>query len=92
MLAVTSHRYIQVESAAGVAVVTLNRPEKRNALSLDVMRELIAAFEAIGADRSVKVAILRGIGPVFSRRPRPARDARSAASTSTARRSTCACS
>lgn len=66
MLAATSQRYIQVESAAGVAVVTLNRPEKRNALSLDVMRELVAAFEAIGADRSVKVAILRGIGPVFS--------------------------
>jgi enoyl-CoA hydratase/carnithine racemase len=66
MLAVTSYRYILVESAGSVAVVTLNRPEKRNALSLDVMRELIAAFEAIGADRSVKVAILRGIGPVFS--------------------------
>jgi enoyl-CoA hydratase/carnithine racemase len=66
MPAVTSYRYIQVESAGSVAVVTLNRPEKRNALSLDVMRELIAAFEAIGADRSVKVAILRGVGPVFS--------------------------
>jgi enoyl-CoA hydratase/carnithine racemase len=66
MLAVTSQRYILVESAGSVAVVTLNRPEKRNALSLDVMRELIAAFEAIGADRGVKVAILRGIGPVFS--------------------------
>jgi enoyl-CoA hydratase/carnithine racemase len=66
MLAVTSQRYIHVESAAGTAVVTLNRPEKRNALSLDVMRELIAAFDAIGADRSVKVAILRGVGPVFS--------------------------
>ncbi|HWT05674.1 MAG TPA: enoyl-CoA hydratase [Xanthomonadales bacterium] len=66
MLAVTSQRFILVESAGSVAVVTLNRPEKRNALSLDVMRELIAAFEAIGADRGVKVAILRGIGPVFS--------------------------
>ncbi|HYW54596.1 MAG TPA: enoyl-CoA hydratase [Dongiaceae bacterium] len=62
----TSPRYIQVESAAGIAVVTLNRPEKRNALSLDVMRELIAAFDSIGADRSVKAAILRGVGPVFS--------------------------
>jgi enoyl-CoA hydratase/carnithine racemase len=66
MLAPTSHRYILVESAGSVAVVTLNRPEKRNALSLDVMRELIAAFEAIAADRGVRVAILRGIGPVFS--------------------------
>ena len=66
MPAVTSYRYIHVESAGSVAAVTLNRPEKRNALSLDVMRELIAAFEAIGADRGVKVAILRGVGPVFS--------------------------
>ncbi len=66
MLATTSYRYILVEAEGTVGVVTLNRPEKRNALSLDVMRELIAAFEAIGADRSMKVAILRGLGPVFS--------------------------
>jgi enoyl-CoA hydratase/carnithine racemase len=67
MLAATPYRFIQVETAAdGVAVVTLNRPEKRNALSLDVMQELIAAFEAIGADRAARVAIVRGVGPVFS--------------------------
>ncbi|HTD37186.1 MAG TPA: enoyl-CoA hydratase [Candidatus Limnocylindrales bacterium] len=67
MLATTPYRYILVETAEdGIATVTLNRPEKRNALSLDVMRELIAAFEAIGADRSVKVVILRGLGPAFS--------------------------
>ena len=67
MLATTPYRYILVETAEdGIAAVTLNRPEKRNALSLDVMRELIAAFEAIGADRAVKVVILRGLGPAFS--------------------------
>jgi enoyl-CoA hydratase/carnithine racemase len=66
MLATTSYRYILVESADAVATVTLNRPDKRNALSLGVMRELIAAFEAIGADRSLKVAIVRGLGPAFS--------------------------
>ncbi len=67
MLATTPYRYILVESEDdGIAVVTLNRPEKRNALSLDTMQELIAAFEAIGADRSTKVAILRGVGPAFS--------------------------
>ncbi|HEX3466118.1 MAG TPA: enoyl-CoA hydratase [Candidatus Elarobacter sp.] len=67
MLATTPYRYILVETAEdGIATVTLNRPEKRNALSLDVMRELIAAFEAIGADRSAKVVILRGLGPAFS--------------------------
>ncbi len=67
MLATTPYRFILVETAEdGVAVITLNRAEKRNALSLDVMRELIAAFDAAGADRSIKVAILRGVGPVFS--------------------------
>jgi enoyl-CoA hydratase/carnithine racemase len=67
MLDTSPYRFILAESAAdGVAVVTLNRPEKRNALSLDVMRELIAAFEAIGADRAVKVVVLRGLGPAFS--------------------------
>jgi enoyl-CoA hydratase/carnithine racemase len=57
---------VLVSAADGVATITLNRPEKRNALSLAVMRELIAAFEAIGGDRSVKAVILRGVGPAFS--------------------------
>ncbi|HEX3550260.1 MAG TPA: enoyl-CoA hydratase [Candidatus Elarobacter sp.] len=67
MLATTTYRYITVEPGDdAVGVVTLNRPEKRNALSLEVMRELIAAFDALGADRSVKAVILRGSGPAFS--------------------------
>jgi enoyl-CoA hydratase/carnithine racemase len=52
--------------ADAVATITLNRPEKRNALSLAVMRDCIAALETIEADRTVKAVILRGIGPVFS--------------------------
>ncbi len=66
MLVTTPYTSIQAETAGSVGIVTLNRPEKRNALSLEVMRELIAAFEAFGADRGVKVVILRGIGPAFS--------------------------
>jgi enoyl-CoA hydratase/carnithine racemase len=67
MLATTPYRFILAETTDdGVAVVTLNRAEKRNALSLDVMRELIGVFGAIGADRTIKVAILRGVGPAFS--------------------------
>jgi enoyl-CoA hydratase/carnithine racemase len=42
------------------------RPEKRNALSLELMRELIAAFDEIGAQPQVRVVILRGEGPAFS--------------------------
>ncbi|HEX3551210.1 MAG TPA: enoyl-CoA hydratase [Candidatus Elarobacter sp.] len=67
MLAESPYRHILAETGDdGVAVVTLNRAEKRNALSLEVMGELIAAFEAIGAGRDAKVVILRGLGPAFS--------------------------
>jgi enoyl-CoA hydratase/carnithine racemase len=67
MLATTPYRFILVEDAGdGVTVVTLNRPDKRNALSFEVMRELTGAFEAIGAERGVKAVILRGVGPAFS--------------------------
>ena len=67
MLAPALYRFILVEPGPdGVAVVTLNRAEKRNALSLEVMRELLGAFEAIGEDRAIKVVILRGLGPAFS--------------------------
>jgi enoyl-CoA hydratase/carnithine racemase len=62
----TAPRHLLVEVADGIAAVTLNRPEKRNALSLEVMQELIAACEEIGADRTIKVVILRGVGPAFS--------------------------
>jgi enoyl-CoA hydratase/carnithine racemase len=48
-----------------VVCVTMNRPERRNALSLEHMEELIACFTAIGRCREVAVAILRGNGPAF---------------------------
>lgn len=53
-------------AGGGVAVVTMRRPEKRNALSLDMMRSLTAAFERIGADRDTGAVVLRGEGPAFS--------------------------
>jgi enoyl-CoA hydratase/carnithine racemase len=49
-----------------IATVTLNRPEKRNALSLALMRELTATLREIGARRDVAVVILTGNGPAFS--------------------------
>jgi enoyl-CoA hydratase/carnithine racemase len=49
-----------------VAIVTLNRPEKRNALSLAMMRELTSVIEAAGADGEVRAVILAAAGPVFS--------------------------
>jgi enoyl-CoA hydratase/carnithine racemase len=49
-----------------VATVTMNRPEKRNALSLAMMHELIAALRELAAQPQTRVIILAGNGPVFS--------------------------
>jgi enoyl-CoA hydratase/carnithine racemase len=56
---------ITVAREDDVAVVTLNRPEKRNALSLQMMRELDAALAEIARDPQARVVILRGEGPAF---------------------------
>jgi enoyl-CoA hydratase len=53
---------IIIESSGGVLRVTVNRPDKRNALSGEVLRSLAAAFVANGDDQSLRVAILRGAG------------------------------
>jgi enoyl-CoA hydratase len=46
--------------------LTLNRPEKRNALSNDLRRELFAALEEADRDPDVRVIIIRGAGACFS--------------------------
>ncbi len=48
-----------------IAAITLNRPERRNALSLELMLELIAGLDEIGRDREARAVILRGAGKVF---------------------------
>lgn len=57
---------ISVEREAETAIVTMRRPERRNALSLAMMRELDAALGELGADRSVRAVILAGEGSAFS--------------------------
>ncbi|HUA54625.1 MAG TPA: enoyl-CoA hydratase [Candidatus Sulfotelmatobacter sp.] len=49
----------------GIATVTLNRPEQRNALSRGLIAELKAALDAIAADRAVRVVVLAANGPAF---------------------------
>ena len=56
--------YSDVEN--GIATVTLNRPERRNALSVDVMLELLDCLHHLELNRSVQVIILASQGPVFS--------------------------
>jgi len=53
---------IKVESSDGVLCVTINRPDKRNALSADVLNALAEAFASNSDDAGLRVAILRGAG------------------------------
>jgi enoyl-CoA hydratase/carnithine racemase len=59
------YEHILVERSGDFATITMNRPQRRNALSLAHMRELIAAFSDVGDSDAVGV-VLAGHGPVFS--------------------------
>ena len=48
-----------------ITIVTLNRPERRNSLTLELLTELIAAVEATSKDTAQRVLILRGAGAAF---------------------------
>jgi enoyl-CoA hydratase/carnithine racemase len=54
------------ETEGSVAVVTLNRPARRNALSLGLMRELLDCLGRIGEDRQLRAVILAAAGKVYS--------------------------
>ncbi len=56
---------LSIERRAQVAVVTLMRPEKRNALSIELRTELAEAFEALSADERVGCVVLTGSGSAF---------------------------
>ncbi|HEY1383223.1 MAG TPA: enoyl-CoA hydratase [Dongiaceae bacterium] len=49
----------------GIVRLTLNRPEQRNALSLEMVRQLMTQFESMAHDDQVRVIILAGAGPAF---------------------------
>ncbi len=55
-----------MESKTGVVYLTLNRPDKRNALSLDLLVQLEHAIETIASDSRARVVVLAARGPVFS--------------------------
>src|SRR5579883_675365 len=57
--------HILYAAADGVATITLNRPEKRNALDEHMVRELRNALRKAGADDSVRVIVFTGSGSAF---------------------------
>jgi len=60
------YQSISFETEGPIAIVTLNRPQRRNALSLELMTELIACLNQIARDRSLRAVILAAAGKVFS--------------------------
>lgn len=57
---------ILVESISrGLVSVTLNRPERRNALNISMMQQLVESLKDLAGDKSTRVVILKGAGPVF---------------------------
>lgn len=60
-----SEPLLRVGTAGPVATIRLNRPRQRNALSMDLMRDLIAVLEGIGTNREVAAVILAAEGSAF---------------------------
>ncbi|WP_436795065.1 enoyl-CoA hydratase [Actinospongicola halichondriae] len=57
--------YIRTEITDGVAVITLNDPDRRNALNLDMNVEIVDALDTIEADESVGAVVVTGEPPAF---------------------------
>ena len=62
----TDYRNLLVTRDGSAARIVLNRPEKRNALSLELMDEMIAAMHEVSARRDTRAIVIEGAGPAFS--------------------------
>jgi enoyl-CoA hydratase/carnithine racemase len=60
-----TYEHIRLEVDGTMARLTMNRPEKRNSLSLAHMQELIDSLKAIGESKEAQVVVLGGNGPAF---------------------------
>ena len=58
--------FILQEKKGRIGIITINRPDKRNALNSIVIDELKEAFTSFDANEEVKIIILRGSGTIFS--------------------------
>jgi len=56
---------VAVTHEGPVAVVTMNRPQRRNALSIELMQELIATLDGVGRSLEIRAVILAAAGRVF---------------------------
>lgn len=57
---------IKVDLDSSVITISINRPEKRNALDMDIIRELIDTLEDTKNNPNIRIVIITGIGKAFS--------------------------
>lgn len=62
---IQTYQHVLLDVDERLATITMNRPTKRNALSLEHMEELIDAFRGVGRRGDVGAIVLRGAGPAF---------------------------
>lgn len=62
----SSTPFVQVDRSGSIGRVTLDRPDRRNPLSLEMMRAATAAIRDLGRDPSCRVVVLTGSGPALS--------------------------
>jgi enoyl-CoA hydratase/carnithine racemase len=63
--AAPAHVLLDLDVGAGIAWITLNRPEKRNALSVPMRDRIADIVDELGLDDRIRVIVLRGNGPSF---------------------------
>jgi enoyl-CoA hydratase/carnithine racemase len=61
----SEHALIEYKQVNGVAVLTLNRPEKRNAMSDDMRAELVARLLSVRQDKTIRALVITGSGKGF---------------------------
>ena len=61
-----TYQHLLVDRKPPLATVTLNRPRRRNALSLEMMQEMIACLDEVAAEKEVRCVILAAAGSAFS--------------------------
>jgi enoyl-CoA hydratase len=59
-------QFISVEYLEGIQIITINRPEAKNAINLDTAAEMSDAFEELDAREDIQIGILTGAGATFS--------------------------
>jgi len=61
-----NYQDIKFQVEEDIGLITLNRPEKRNALSMNLMAEMIDLLKSTKKDSRIRIVIIRAEGPVFS--------------------------